>query len=137
MRKGEKSWPVIKFGTFDKAETTADEDDRRKGMFTKLYAVFNADQIDGLPESFYRRPEPPRDLGTEPDAELEAFFAATGVPIDTSDDPRAYYNPVTDRIHMPPIRNFLSADSFYATLAHEACHNAVTGIMPHGAETGQ
>lgn len=123
VRKGERSCPVIKFGTFDKAEAAADEDgDRRKGMFTKLYAVFNADQIDGLPESYYRRPEPARDLGTEPDAELEAFFAATGVPIDTTDDPRAYYNPATDRIHMPPIGTFLSADGYYATLAHEECH---------------
>ena len=31
-----------------------------------------------------------RDLRTEPDAKLEAFFAATGAIIDTSDDPRAY-----------------------------------------------
>lgn len=125
VRKGEKSCPVIKFGTFDvdKADAPADEDGgSRKVMFTKLYNVFNADQIDGLPESFYRRPEPPRDLGTEPDAELEAFFAATGIAIDTSDDPRAYYNPVTDRIHMPPVGTFVSAGAYYATLAHEATH---------------
>ena len=51
---------------------------RRKGMFTKLYNVFNADQIDGLPESYYRRPEPARDLGTEPDAELRRSLPQPG-----------------------------------------------------------
>jgi len=125
VRKGEKSCPVIKFGTFevDKGDVaTGDDGGPRQVMFTKLYNVFNADQIDGLPESYYRRPEPARDLGTEPDAELAAFFAATGAAIDTSDDPRAYYNPVTDRIHMPPVGTFLSAGAYYATLAHEATH---------------
>jgi len=124
VRKDEKSAPVIKFGTFDteKAEPASEDAATRKVMFTKLYHVFNADQIDGLPESYYRRPEPARDLGTEPDAELEAFFAATGAVIETSNDPRAYYNPVADRIHMPPVGTFESAGAYYATLAHEATH---------------
>ena len=124
VRKGEKSAPVSKFGTYeaDKGEATAEDVAARKVMFTKLYHVFNADQIDGLPECYYRKPEPARDLGTEPDAELEAFFAATGAVIDTSDDPRAYYNPAQDRIHMPPIGTFVSVGAYYATLAHEACH---------------
>ena len=121
VRKGEKSASVIKFATFEKVGETPN-DETRAIPFSKLYAVFNADQIDSLPEAYYRRPEPPRDLGTAPDPELEAFFAATGAVIDSSPDPRAYYNPVTDRIHMPPIRTFHTMGGFYATLAHEACH---------------
>ncbi len=39
-------------------------------MFTRLYDVCKTDQIDGLPESYYRRPEPSRDLGT-----AGAYFA--------------------------------------------------------------
>ncbi|MFQ8433162.1 ArdC family protein [Amaricoccus sp. W119] len=121
VRKGEKSASVIKFGTFEKAGT-AEEDDRRAIPFTKLYAVFNADQIDGLPEVYHRHPEAPRDLGTEPDRALEAFFAATGAVIVSSSDPRAYYDFKADRIHMPPIRTFHAMAGYYATLAHEATH---------------
>ncbi|TPE47887.1 ArdC family protein [Amaricoccus solimangrovi] len=121
VRKGEKSASVVKFGTFEKPGETPD-DDARAIPFTRLYAVFNAEQIDGLPEDYYRSAEPPRDLGTEADPELEAFFAATGAVIVSTPDPRAYYDPRSDRIHMPPIRTFHSMAGYYATLAHEAVH---------------
>ena len=63
-----------------------------------------------------------RDSGTAADPALDAFFAATGADIRTSDEPQAYYNPVADFIHMPPIATFHNAAGFYATLAHEATH---------------
>ena len=98
-------------------------DDPRKIPYLKAYRVFNAEQIDGLPAEFYGTPaEEPRDLGTAADPELDAFFSATGAEIRTSDEPRAYYNPVADFIHMPPIATFHEAGGYYATLAHEACH---------------
>ncbi len=85
--------------------------------------MFNAEQIDGLPAEFHAAAaDEPRDLGTAPDPTLDAFFATTGADIRTSDEPRAYYNPVADFIHMPPIATFQSADGYYATLAHETVH---------------
>ena len=63
-----------------------------------------------------------RDLGTEVDPELAAFFARTGAEIITSEDPRAYYSPVKDHIHMPPIATFHNAAGYYGTLAHETIH---------------
>ena len=81
------------------------------------------DDPDGLPAEYSGTPaEPARDLGTEADPALDAFFAATGADIRTSDEPRAYYNPVADFIHMPPIATFHSAAGFYGTLAHEQIH---------------
>lgn len=120
VRKGEKSATVIKYGTFEKDDDTGEE---KKLSYAKAYRVFNADQIDGLPAEFYApAASEAQDLGTEPNAALEAFFAATGVKIETSDDPRAFYRPATDSIHMPPIATFHSANGYYGTLAHEACH---------------
>lgn len=85
--------------------------------------MFNAEQIDGLPAEYYGTPtEPARDLGTASDPALDAFFAAIGADIRTSDEPQAYYNPVEDFIHMPPIASFHGAAEFYVTLAHEATH---------------
>jgi len=75
-----------------------------------------------LPAEFYILPDPPRDLGTVADPELEAFFAATGAQIDVTEEPRAYYNIKTDRIHMPPIGTFHRAAGYYGTLAHELTH---------------
>jgi len=119
VRKGEKSALVVYYDTFRKE----DEDGEEQVIpFTKDYRVFNADQIDGLPADYYIQPEPARDLGTVADPELDAFFAATGATIDTTDEPRAYYSITHDRIHMPPINTFHDAGGYYGTLAHEVTH---------------
>lgn len=121
VRKGEKSATVVKYGTVDRAEEETGKD--RKIPYLKAYRVFNADQIEGLPEQYHGKPaDAPRDLGTEADPDLDAFFTATGAEIRTSDDPQAYYHPGDDYIHMPPIATFHSAAGYYATLAHEATH---------------
>lgn len=121
VRKGEKGTTVVKFGTVEREDEETGEE--KKIPYLKGYTVFNADQIDGLPEQYHAAPaEAPRDLGTTADPELDAFFAATGADIRTSSEPRAYYNPTGDYIHMPPIATFHSAAGYYATLAHEATH---------------
>ncbi|SFU17372.1 ArdC family protein [Sedimentitalea nanhaiensis] len=119
VRKGEKSALVMYFDTFKKEDETGEE---KVIPFTKGYRVFNADQIDGLPAEFYMQPEAPIDLGTEHDAALEAFFAATGALIETTQEPRAFYDIARDRIHMPPISTFHDAGGYYGTLAHELTH---------------
>ena len=68
------------------------------------------------------------------DPALEAFFAASGAQIDVTEEPRAYYNIKTDRIHMPPIGTFHRAAGYYGTLAHELTHNAALRIMPRRSE---
>lgn len=119
VRKGEKSATVVKFGTVERED---EDGDLRQIPYAQGYRVFNADQIDGLPAEYYTKPEPARDLGTEADPTLEAFFAATGAIIDTTSEPRAYYDIRADRIHMPPIATFHDAAGYYGTLAHELTH---------------
>ncbi|MTE01856.1 DUF1738 domain-containing protein [Paracoccus sp. YIM 132242] len=121
VRKGETSSTVVKYGTFEREDAETGEE--RRLPYLKAYRVFNAEQIDGLPTEHYGTPaEAPRDLGTEADPVLDAFFAATGIELRTSDDPRAFYDIGSDFIHMPPIATFHSAAGFYGTLAHEQIH---------------
>ena len=119
VRKGEKSATVVKYGTF---ETEDEQGEEEKRMYARAYRVFNADQIEGLPDTYYDVPEPARDLGTELDPTMEAYFAATGADIQSSDEPRAYYSIKDDRIHMPPVNTFRDAAGYYGTLAHELTH---------------
>jgi antirestriction protein ArdC len=119
IRKGEKAATVVKFGTVEREDQNGDD---KVIPYAKAYSVFNADQIEGLPEEFYRKPLPAQDLGTEADPDLEAFFAATGATIDISDRPRAFYDITADRIHMPTISTFHDAAGYYGTLAHELTH---------------
>ena len=119
VRRGEKSSTVVKFGTVEREDENGEE---RQIPYARAYRVFNADQIEGLAADFYLLPDPPRDLGTVADPELEAFFAATGAQIDSTEEPRAYYDLTTDRIHMPLISTFHRAAGYYGTLAHELTH---------------
>lgn len=121
VRKGEKSTTIVYFDTMLREETTPDGSESKKKIpFLKLYSVFNAEQIEGLPEAFYA---PPAGDITNPEEridKIEAFFAGTQAEIVTG--VKAAYNPVLDCIQMPPFDCFEDARSYYATLAHELIH---------------
>ena len=119
VRKGEKSSTSIKYGTFGR-ET--EEGKEARIPYLRAYRVFNADQIDTLPPEYYTPPEPVQDLGTKSDPALEMFFANTGAKIVSTTEPRAYYRPSTDTVHMPPITSFYEARRYFGVLSHEVCH---------------
>jgi antirestriction protein ArdC len=102
-----------------KDETTGEES-ARAIPFMKGYTVFNADQIDGLPEQYYAKPAP-RTETLPRISHAEAFFAATGATVRHGGN-RAYYCISADHVQMPPFESFRDAESYYATLAHEETH---------------
>ena len=121
VRKGEKGSLVVYANTFTRTEEDTDgQEVEREIPFLKGYTVFNVDQIEGLPEQFYVKPEP-KFTGVERIEHAEAFFAATRADIRFRGG-RAYYAQEGDYIQMPPIESFRDAESFYATLAHETTH---------------
>ena len=121
VRKGEKSTTVIYADKMVKEETAPDGSIEKKAIpFMKCYSVFNAVQIEGLPESFYAHPEPSEGNSEERVQELERFFKETNADIFTG--VRAAYHTTKDRIEMPPFECFEDARSYYATLAHELTH---------------
>lgn len=122
VRKGEKSTIAVFYKSYAKAvgapEPGGPDEETRRVL--KAYPVFNADQVEGLPERFH-----PVTLElVEPEgreAELDAFFAAVPITLRHQGD-SAYYEPVVDRITMPPAERFTGYDHYYATLAHELSH---------------
>ena len=122
VRKGEKGSLVVYADKLTRTETDAatGEEASRDIHFMKGYTVFNAEQIDGLPEHYYAKPAAP-----EPELprieRAETFFAATCADIRFGGD-RAYYAIGEDRIQMPPFVAFRDPESYYATLAHETTH---------------
>lgn len=119
--KGEKGSPVVYANTMTKEETNENgEEVETKIPFLKSYTVFNASQIEGLPERFYELAKPP--LKTIERLEhADRFFTATGADIRTGGN-RAFYAIGPDYLRMPPIECFRNAESYAATLAHELTH---------------
>jgi antirestriction protein ArdC len=121
VRKGEKGSLVVYANSVTKTEQNdAGEDVERDIHFLKGYTVFNCDQIAGLPEQYYVKPEP-KFTAVERIVHADRFFAATGAEIRYGGN-RAYYAQEADYIQMPPIEAFTDAEKFYATLAHETVH---------------
>jgi len=121
VRKGEKGSLVVYANSITKTEANdAGEDVERDIHFMKGYTVFNVDQIDGLPEQYRVKPEPVLNPVTRI-AHADEFFARTRAEIRTRGD-RAFYSATGDYIQLPVIDAFRDAESYYATLAHEAAH---------------
>ncbi len=119
--KDEKGTLVVYANSITKTEDDVDGNQvEREIPFMKGYTVFNVEQIEGLPEMFYSKPEPKLD----PPARIEhaeRFFANTGADVRIRSS-RAYYAVEPDYIAMPPIESFDTSETFYSTLGHECCH---------------
>lgn len=124
VRSGEKATMVEYWKWYDEIERENEDTGEPERVRVKLenprvfFAyVFNAAQIDGIPE-------------------LTVDNAIAWSPVDAAEDmlrnsraeifhlpkDRAAYNPGSDIIIMPPKNSFKSAEDYYATALHELCH---------------
>lgn len=124
VRKGEKSTIAIFYKSYGKQteDAATGEATTETRRVLKSFAVFNADQVDGLPDSYH----PMTDVETRPVdaerlAELTTFFDT--IPATTRHGgSEAYYSPVGDFIQLPPPECFVDAERYGATRAHETAH---------------
>lgn len=81
--------------------------------------MFNVEQIDGLPASFY---EP---ATVEPSetriAKADAWAVATGADIRHGGS-QAFYSPKGDFVQVPPFAAYAEPERYYSTLTHELTH---------------
>jgi antirestriction protein ArdC len=121
VRRGEKGSLVVYGSRFTRREAGDDGQELEYEVpFLKSYSVFNCEQIDGLPARYYAKAEPTLHPAHRIER-AEQFFTATGADIRHGGG-LAYYSPTADFVQMPPFESFRDAESYYATLAHEATH---------------
>jgi putative DNA primase/helicase len=81
-------------------------------------AVFNAQQIEGIPEL-----EPMRELQWDPIEQAEKLLRGSNARIEHSASAGgAYYRLSTDTIHLPAREQFEKAGGYYAVALHELGH---------------
>ena len=78
--------------------------------------VFNAQQIDNLPPLVIKAPD------WDPLERAEQILQASNAKIRHGEADRAFYQPVTDSIHLPFKAQFAEASQYYATALHELGH---------------
>lgn len=122
VRKGEKGSQVVYANKVVKTFEDENGDEQTRAIpFLKTSTVFNADQIEGLPEHFYAKGSPVEVDGHDRIAHADEFFAKAGIEIRHGGD-RAFYRADLDYVQMPDLNDFNRAEDYYATLAHEATH---------------
>ena len=101
VRKGEKGTSVHFFKQLDiKDESTGDD---KKIPLMRFYSVFNASQIDNLPERFF--PKPVERTEVERNAGAEEYIKNCGADIRHGGG-SAFYSPATDFIQLPDLNSF-------------------------------
>ena len=133
VRKGEKGTPIL-YWVFEERKRARDEetgkplfdeDGNPKYEVIKLKKpkairsiVFNASQIDGIPEY---KPEI-RDPNLV-NSRVEKIIENLGVVVRNNYQDRAFYSPRLDEIHMPNFDQFKDPNAYYSTLLHEGVHS--------------
>ncbi len=79
-------------------------------------AVFNAQQMDNLPELNIKAPD------WDPLERAEQILQTSNAVIRHGEADRAFYRPSTDSIHLPHKHQFPTPDRYYATALHELGH---------------
>lgn len=131
VKKGEKGTPIQFVKVTDRITKTdengkpiLDENKkpikitvkRDKPIITSAW-VFNASQIDGIPEL-----NKVREQDWNPIERAEQLIAATGSVIVHKLGDNAHYSPYFDQITMPLREQFAEAAKYYATILHELGH---------------
>lgn len=118
VRKGEKSEVAIFWKVLKKNE----EGEEKRFALLKSYRVFNVEQCDGLdltPIADEVSDHDPIAAGEEIVKgyidELAGGFHQGGG--------RAFYSPSEDRVQVPKLETFESAEAYYATVFHELSHS--------------
>ena len=127
VRKGEKGTAIEFWEVNAKAEEKAGEPSKggdgdlpqtsQRRLIHRVYTVFNANQIEGVPA--YERPRP---SAFEAVQSGERILASSGAQIAHDQRDRAFYNRSSDSIHLPPKEAFKDAPGFYGTALHELAH---------------
>lgn len=111
-----KNGPDQKGGDTGESSTNAEEKPERR-FIHKIYTVFNAKQIDGVP------PLAPKERTVFEAVEAgERILTNSGASISNDQADRAFYNRSSDSIHLPPKEAFNDAPGYYGTALHELSH---------------
>jgi antirestriction protein ArdC len=92
-------------------------DSSRDRFIYRVYTVFNASQIEGMPEHAPRKRQE-----WEIIQDAEAILQNSGAQISHDQPDRAFYNRLSDSIHLPSRAAFKSAADYYGTALHELAH---------------
>ncbi len=136
VRKGEESTVVIYWKIEDSRRDADDRDiienDHKSSrpVLLRYYRLFNLEQCE-LPESIHDKlPKIAIHEHGPISACAEIMGCMPNAPAIEHGGSKAFYSSLTDRVTLPKLELFTSAEEYYATAFHELIHYADFRIMP-------
>ncbi len=121
VRKGEKASPLL-FTKWLEAEDKQ-TGEKKQIPFLRYYAVFHIDQTIGINPKYTASVAHPAQSDQTADAILASYIIREGITLEHREGNAAYYQPSTDRIVLPLMRQFTETAEYYGTAFHEAVHS--------------
>jgi antirestriction protein ArdC len=117
VRQGKESAEAGSGEGADNARTGRNSSHERPQLIHRVYTVFNAAQIDGIP-AYAPKEHTPFEVAQSG----ERILAASGAKIAHNRAGGAFYDRAGDAIHLPPKEAFKDATGYYGTALHELAH---------------
>ena len=121
VKKGSEG-TIIVFWRMIEGKKTLKNGKKEVIPFLRYYKVFNADQIEGLPEDAYGNTGEKLDFKPIEACEKLVEGYRTKPEIKHGES-QAYYSPALDFVNMPQKESFKSVEEYYSTLFHELTHS--------------
>ena len=125
VRKGEKSKMVDFWTWLDKEDEETGE--VKQVPFLKYSNVFHIDQCEGITAKHTQMNQTPANPDQTAEAIITEYTKREGIALENREGDAAFYQPTTDRIVLPLLKQFKETAEYYSTAFHEMVHS--TGHM--------
>ncbi len=121
VRKGEKSSIITFWKWIDKEDEETGE--TVQIPFLRYYNVFHIDQCEGISPKYTKELTETANPDETAEAIIADYTAREGLTIEHEHGNRAYYQPATDKVVLPLMKQFAESSEYYSTLFHELTHS--------------
>ncbi len=125
VRKGEKASMVVFWKFLEKEDEETGE--TTQIPFLRYYSVFHIDQCDGISAKHIPQNANPATPDETAERIIAEYVQREGVTLEHREGNAAYYQPASDRIVLPLMKQFTETAEYYSTAFHEMVHS--TGHM--------
>ena len=121
VRKGEKSRMVVFWKWIDKEDEETGE--ITQVPYLRYYSVFHVDQCEGITAKHIQTNPTPASADETADAIIIEYVSREGVTLEHREGDTAFYQPASDRIVLPMMKQFTETAEYYGTVFHEMVHS--------------
>ncbi len=125
VRKGEKARMCVFSTWLEKEDEETGE--TKQVPFLKYYNVFHIDQCENIRAKYSQMNPNPASADEAAEAIIADYVKREGITLENREGNNAYYQPATDRIVLPLLKQFSETAEYYSTAFHEMVHS--TGHM--------